>query len=719
MLRAAREILMPVQIRPVEEPVEKGSHMFLGLGIDTGGTYTDAVIYDFEKGSIEASAKSVTDKNNLVESITNALDGLPEGFYENIKAVSLSTTLATNACVEGKGGRSKLILIGCDEKIVRLYGAEYGLPDFEDIIFLKGGHDQKGNVISEPDWDHLHNEVEKCRHRTDSFAVVEIWGMNNSDFEKKTKMLIRDRTGGNVVCGHELTAKINLLKRAASALLNAQLIPLITGFLEAIKKSLISRGINAPIAIVRGDGSLMQESFAAEHPVETVLCGPAASVEGGINLTGEKNCIVVDMGGTTSDMAIVKDHMPKLADEGAVVGKWRTGTHSMMIDTIGLGGDSRISFDRNANLVIGPERSMPICMAASKWPVIKECLNRILKEKRKYYFPLCEFMYISGDMDNRENYNTAETELLEMLKSGPIDIETLTRKFGDTTMARFEEGLYKQGMIMRIGLTPTDLMHVNGDFVKFDADAASAGAGCLANQVDMTVSRLIALVYGNLRERLFLNIAKVLIEDEDQSLIKEGMNSQLTDVLLNGFRKAMDVENGNGHAFLNTFNTGYTLVGIGAPVHVFLPEVAKAMGTGCVIPEYAHVANAAGAITANIRTVKTVRIVPEYTPSGISGYNLFSQKGGSCFKDYEEALNAAARKAEEEAAESARARGAYSISVKVEIYENKADVPIAFAEGFEPEDRDDKTPETDSFLVETLVTATALGKPAWEGIKTS
>lgn len=693
--------------------------MFLGLGIDTGGTYTDTVVYDFENETIIASAKAITDKNNLVNSITNALDSLPQKYFNDIKAISLSTTLATNACVEGKGGQSKLILIGCDKKIVELYGHEYGLPDSDNIIFIDGGHDQMGNIIKQPDWAYLKQKINKCKNHVDSFAVVEIWGMNNSDFEKKTKQIIQEQTGKNVVCGHELTAKINLLKRAASALLNAQLIPLISGFLQAIKQSLVSRGINAPIAILRGDGSLMQESFAAQHPVETILSGPAASVEGGINLTDEKNCIVVDMGGTTSDMAIVKDYMPKLADEGAVVGKWRTGTHSIMIDTIGLGGDSRINFDRNVKLVIGPGRAMPICIAASQWPSIKKHLKKILAEKRKYYYPLCEFLYLSEETSNSENYNSDERELLGMLKHGPIDIETLTRKFGDTTMTRFEDGLYKQGVIMRIGLTPTDFMHIKGDFVEYDVEAASIAAECFANQVDMTVNKLIDCVYESLKEKLFLNITKILIEDEDRTLLKDGMSSQLTNILLDGFRKKMNFNKGYRHNFVNTFKTSYTLVGIGAPIHVFLPEVAKTMGTKCVIPNYASVANAVGAITANIRTAKTVSIMPEYTPSGISGYNVFSQGVRTNYKDYEDALKGAEIKASDAAAQSAQARGANNLSIKVEKFENKVDIPIAFAKGFEPENEEEEIPESDTFLIETTITATAFGKPAWEGLNPS
>ncbi|MBN2881884.1 MAG: hydantoinase/oxoprolinase family protein, partial [Clostridia bacterium] len=306
--------------------------MSLGLGIDTGGTYTDAVIYDFKNNQIKAVSKTLTAKQDLEGCIGRTLDGLPVDLLAEVKAVSLSTTLATNACIEGRGERAKLILIGCDRKVAVSYGAEYGLPPADEIIFLDGGHDRKGNVVAEPDWEYLRNEITKHDKEYNSYAVVEIWGMNNCDFEIKTRDYISEWTGKRIICGHELTAKLNLFKRAASALLNAQLIPLVSEFMDSIKKNLSFRGIEAPLTIMRGDGSLMSEEFAREKPVETLLCGPAASIEGGLNLTGEENCVVIDMGGTTSDMAIIKNSVPGIAEDGAVVGKWRTGTHSILIE---------------------------------------------------------------------------------------------------------------------------------------------------------------------------------------------------------------------------------------------------------------------------------------------------------------------------------------------------------------------------------------------------
>ncbi|MBN2557939.1 MAG: hydantoinase/oxoprolinase family protein, partial [Clostridia bacterium] len=613
--------------------------MAIGLGIDTGGTYTDAVVYDFDARKLIGVSKSVTTKEDLVGCIGAALDGLPGGLPGKIDAVSLSTTLATNACIEGKGGRARLVLIGSDEKAAASYGAEYGLPPVKEIIFLSGGHDQKGNVVREPDWDFLKRKIDGSADETDSYAVVEIWGMNNCDFENEAKRLISGWTGRKVVCGHELTARINLMKRAASALLNAQLIPLIGDFLKAIKKSLADRGINAPIAIVRGDGSLMNEEFAMERPVETLLCGPAASVEGGIILSGEKDCLIIDMGGTTSDMALVKNHLPRLAEEGAVVGKWRTGTHSIMIDTIGLGGDSRIAFGRDYSIELGFGRVAPLCWAAGRWPGVKARIREIHAAGKKYYYPLCEFLYLTGTIPGGSYYKPAEKALAKALADGPVDILRLSEDFGEPLVSYGMNRLEKHGVISRIGLTPTDIMHIRGEFTSWDAESAALGLACLAFQTDRTSAEIMDTVYEAIKERMFLNISKTLIEDEDRTLLKDGMSGQLRDVLLNGFRKARRTREGRPaeeHVFFSSLTTPFTLVGIGAPIHVFLRDVAAAMGTSCVIPENAHVANAIGAITGSIRTEKKVPVVPNYSSVGITGYSVFPGSGKADFKNYDE-----------------------------------------------------------------------------------
>ncbi|MDX1358207.1 MAG: hydantoinase/oxoprolinase family protein [Clostridia bacterium] len=701
--------------------------MSIGLGIDTGGTYTDAVIYDFKSDKILDSNKSLTIKDNLVGCIGNALDGLDSGLLAEVEAVSLSTTLATNACIEGKGGHAKLILIGCDRSVAEAYGAEYGLPPANEIIFLDGGHDMKGNVISVPDWQYLESEVTKPGASVDSYAIVEIWGMNNCDFEKYAKSMILELTGKKVVCGHELTAKINLLKRAASALLNAQLIPLIGEFLLAIKDSLAQRNIEAPIAIVRGDGSLMSEEFAFDHPVETLLCGPAASIEGGINLSGKKDGVIIDMGGTTSDMAIVRNNVPRLADEGAVVGKWRTGTHSILIETMGLGGDSRIAFDDEGGLTVGPGRVAPLAWAADEWPVMTWKIKKAFSEKKKYFFPVCEFFYLAKDISNTNTLTQEEITITDLLRREPCSLTEISRRLNSSLVDTNTERLEKKGIIARIGLTPTDLMHIKGDFILWNKEAASVGAACLAYQLDTDINSLVNDVYEMIKEKLFIKIAKTLIEDEDKSLLKDGLSEQLKSVLVNGFRKARKNAMGRiaeEHNFYSGITTPFSLVGIGAPAHVFLPDVADAMKTECLIPEYAHVANAVGAITGSIRAESVITVNPNYSPSGVFGYTVFTKTGKADFIKYEKAVEHARDYAGTEAYDTAVSKGGKDIETSISVFENSAVVSAAGSGGVNcgtldkckgcPGNSYECEETSNVILIETRIVATAVGKPSWD-----
>ncbi|MCR3923300.1 MAG: hydantoinase/oxoprolinase family protein, partial [Firmicutes bacterium] len=378
--------------------------MRIGIGIDTGGTYTDAVIYDFDTKKILSSAKSLTTKEDLAVGIGNALDELPALVLQDAAIVSLSTTLATNACVEEKGGRGKLIFIGADEDVVVRTGQSYGLPLAQEIYFLDGEVNLMGDVVREPDWHVFLEDSKDWISDADAIAVVQQLGIRNSETERKVKELISKEYELDVICGYELFSDLNYIKRGASTLLNARLIPVIDEFLKAIKLSLEKRKIYAPVVIVRSDGSLMSESFTTVRPVETLLCGPAASVMGGVELTGEEDCLIVDMGGTTTDMAIVRNGVPVKAKDGVNVGKWQTFVKAVYIDTFGLGGDSSIRMDRQGSLVLGSSRVVPLSILADRWPIVVEKLKALVKSRMKSVNPLHEFFYLVKEIGSNAKY---------------------------------------------------------------------------------------------------------------------------------------------------------------------------------------------------------------------------------------------------------------------------------------------------------------------------
>lgn len=636
--------------------------MRLGIGIDTGGTYTDAVLYDFESKTILYSAKSLTTKEDLAMGIGGALDGLPADLLQKAEIVSLSTTLATNACVEEKGGRGKLVFIGGDEDVILRTGQSYGLPDNSEIFFLDGEVDYRGQVTREPDWDAFIDDSRKWISDADAVAVVQQLGVRNSSTEQKAKELITSVYGLNTICGYELFSDLNYIKRGASTLLNARLIPVIKEFLDAIKVSLLKRGIHAPVVIVRSDGTLMSETFTTIRPVETLLCGPAASVMGGMELTGEEDCLIVDMGGTTTDIAIVKDAVPVKAHDGVKVGKWQTFVKAVYIDTFGLGGDSRVLVDNSGTLSLDTARVIPLCIAAAKNPEMKTKLKRLSRSSRATHEPQHEFFFLVKDIENDPRYDGDEQLICNALKErGPLiyaeAADALGKKFFSSRITRLE----REGVIMRAGLTPTDMMHYKGDFDFFDGEASQLALDYLSHRLQTPQQVLADTVYDLVKERLYFNIVRMLLEDQYPDYKRDGLDFHMERMIHNSWKQWKDPDQKN---FLQvSFRMPATLVGVGAPIHLFLPDVAAALGTKSVIPENAGVANAVGAIVGNVSATVEIDVKPD--PDG--GFIVFGKHENAYTLNYDEAIDLATKEAKRAAVEEAKKRGAsgdISISTK-------------------------------------------------------
>lgn len=621
--------------------------MRYGIGIDTGGTYTDAVLYSFEDKSILHAAKALTTRQDLSLGIGRALDGLPRELVQQAGLVSLSTTLATNACVEDKGGRAKLIFIGLYPKTVEELGPSYGLPPAGEIAFLEGGSSMHGEV-DEPNWEVLLDDKKDWFSDAEAVGVVELLAMKNPAVEQKAKALVAERFHLPVFCGHELFSDLNSLQRGAGTLLNARLIPVIESFLNAIKQALSSRGITAPVVIVRSDGSLMSEGFTTVRPVETLLCGPAASVMGGIVLSGEQDCIVVDMGGTTTDIALVQDGVPLKAEDGVTVGKWRTYVKGVYIHTFGLGGDSIIGYDNWGRMTLGPQRAIPLCIAASQWPSVKADLSKLITSKKQSSFPLHAFFMLIRDISHNPGYSAIERDFCHALADGPLSYEDAAAAISCDVYNFDMSRLEKEGVVSRIGLTPTDIMHIRGDFTRFDAEAAHLGAAYVAACLDVSPEALVEMVYDWVKERLYSAIVTMLLEDKIPTLKQAGNGEGLEKLL----QESWALAKAPGHkGFVDIrLTTPAALVGIGAPIHIFLPDVARALGTRCVIPPHADVANALGAIVGHISATRETEVRFEYDEYGVGIYTVF---GGSRVHHTSEE-GEAIRIAREEAASSAR-----------------------------------------------------------------
>lgn len=326
------------------------------IGIDTGGTYTDAVLLDTElQGTecIKRKAKAPTTHEHLEEGIRNSIVSLrlSESDIRKIEKVVLSTTLATNAVVEDKIGRIGLLLMG---------GVPAGELATKEMVLIEGKVNIKGRIIRDIDKEEVKRAVRTLLPRVESFAVSCQASVKNPILEQKVKSVIQSVCDRPVVCGHELVSELGYLERTNTAVVNAGLLPIIDNFVRAIKTILEEQKMDVPVFVVKGDGTITKIDSICNTPIDTVLSGPAASIIGAINLTGVKNAIVADMGGTTTDIGIVRNKRVNLSREGAVVGDWKIRIKSAQLYTYGLGGDSAINV-HDGKFEVGPERTLPSC----------------------------------------------------------------------------------------------------------------------------------------------------------------------------------------------------------------------------------------------------------------------------------------------------------------------------------------------------------------------
>lgn len=627
--------------------------MLLGLGIDTGGTFTDGVIYDFDEGKVLQRAKRQTTPFRLSDGVEALMDALDAEKLKQLRLVALSTTLATNACVENRGSRVALFLLGYDPGLVERLKGEYGLDAARHIIVAPGAHTQRGDLAQHPDYEALMEQARAVAGTVDAFGISEYWGVRNPEFEKELKKRLRAEFDLPVAAAHELTVEINSMRRAATTLLNARLTPLIDELMRAVRAAMRQKGIFAPLMIVRGDGSLMTDAFAAEYPVETLLSGPASSVTGAMRLSGYSDMIAVDIGGTTTDLAMVRGGLTQMSSDGVDVGAWRTGTRAIQIKTIGLGGDSAVDRDERGNLTLGPERALPLCALAKEYPRVAEVLEAVEQDGSYQSYYRGTFYKILRRPDENMELNDHERRLLAALKDGPLSVDELARAVGSRPYFIYSDRLEKLGILIQSKITPTDVMTLRGDFDQFDRRAARLGLSILSFQMDMETEALMDKIMDMASERLYRVIAGFVLERR----LKKPLNEPVS-MGLGYFGAGDEVE--------VSFKVRLPLVGIGAPTGVMLPYAAKKLGAECLLPQDFDVANAVGAITGSVVVEETVVIKPRYDVSGITGYTAHSSEERMECEDEEQAMDWARRQARQIVAQKAQAMGAESFEITVE-----------------------------------------------------
>ncbi len=575
------------------------------LGIDTGGTYTDAVIFSQQDGVI-AKAKSLTTRHDLAVGIAGAVGAVLQQSAvspKSISLVSLSTTLATNALVEGQGGRAALVMIGFSPEDLKRDGLGEALGN-DPVVFLPGGHNVHGHETP-LDMTALELALPQLASSVSSISVAGYFSVRNPAHEVRVRDLIRSRTGLPVTCSHELSSKLGGPRRALTTLLNSRLVSMIDRLIGACEGFLLECGIGAPLMVVRGDGALISAAQARLRPIETILSGPAASLVGAHYLTGLDDAVVSDIGGTTTDVAVMEDGRPRLDGEGAVVGGFRTMVEAVAMRTFGLGGDSEVRInDRSlsASIELGPRRVLPLSLAAHLY---EDCIVPALEKQLRGAHPGrhdAKFAIRTGVPQSlASGLQPSECSLYERIGALPI---TLNELLITTAQKATLDRLVARGLAHIIGITPSDAMHGLDRQSQWNAMAARLGLEIAARTKDGS-GRAIATS----AEEMALKIVSRMTRQSSEAILTAClMRDQVFDVdpaLSTPLDRSLERKGG---IVRFAVSLDRPLIGLGASAPVYYPAIAGMLSVEVVIPAHADVANAVGAVVGQVRETVAVFI---------------------------------------------------------------------------------------------------------------
>jgi N-methylhydantoinase A/oxoprolinase/acetone carboxylase beta subunit len=631
------------------------------LGVDTGGTYTDAVILDEATNRILGKAKALTSRHDLAVGIGQAVDAALSAAgvtAADVALVSLSTTLATNALVEGQGARVALVFIGFDSGDLGRGGLTEALKG-DPVLQLAGGHTHAGTEAAVLDMAALESAVCALGDEVSGFAVAASFATRNPAHELAARDLIRRVTGRPVTCSHELSANLNGPKRALTAVLNARLIGMIDRLVAACERHLSAVGIEAPLMVVRGDGALISAAMVRERPIETILSGPAASIVGARWLTGASDALVSDIGGTTTDVALLRDGLPEIDPEGARVGGFRTMVEAVAMRTTGLGGDSEVHLvteGLKGGLRLGPRRLMPVSLLAMDHrEMVQVALDRWLSNEAV------------GEMDGRfvvpmrgqrGGLTARELTVLDRIDRPMPMAAALTSRLEVAALER----LVARGLVMVSGVTPSDAAHVLGRLDAWDAEAA------------MKALRLIARRRNGAGERFAIG------PEELASAVVDQLTAQTVDCLLEAAFAEDPAFSGESaetlarhplvHAGLDQhrgvvevgLRLGVPVIGLGASAPSYYGAVGQRLGCQMILPEHAGVANAIGAVAGQV----TQRVSAVVSSPAEGRFVAHLAAGPTTYPSAEAALRAVETALQDEASARARAAGAVDLRLSVD-----------------------------------------------------
>jgi N-methylhydantoinase A/oxoprolinase/acetone carboxylase beta subunit len=641
---------------------QNSSQEALVLGIDTGGTYTDGVLLEYHSRKVLATHKSLTTKRDFSIGIEQVIENIHIQDPSAVKMVSISTTLATNAIAEGKGKRVALLLIGYDPELITAFqmGQRFSTPDY---YYFAGGHDLYGNQKEPLDLPGILAKVNQIKNQVDAIAVSSYFSPLNPEHENRAQAAIASICDLPIVLGHQLSTKLGSVERATTAALNASLLAVLQDFIIAVRNAMERRKIDAPLMVVRGDGTLISDEFAAHSPVETIHSGPAASAIGGRFISQLDDALVLDIGGTTTDIALVQGGQVAISEEGATVSSYKTAVKAANLLSIGLGGDSYITSGREKEIHLGPERVVPLSYLAAQHPQIRNRLQTLSRRSWTQSAPeWLEYWFLLREPRDESRTNSPrEKALIDLLRQGPLPLAEIVKRLDLLHAAQLgADELLRQEVIGKSGLTPTDLLHAEGRYAPWDAEAASLALKVFCRYHFLEPKQFVQQVWSQMTEMIVRAVITFLTGKKFRDAVQPG-----DDIGHWFFENSLS----HSHPQLDTtFRLRHPIIGIGAPAEIFLKDVAEVLHTELVLPDHYQVANAVGAIAGSVMVTEEVLIYPRLSEQGLDviGYFVQSNNGRQEYNDLEQALDFARTWSRERAHTAALRAGAGNPQVTIE-----------------------------------------------------
>jgi len=321
-----------------------------------------------------------------------------------------------------------------------------------------------------------------------------------------------------------------------------------------------------------------------------------------------------------------------------------------------LGGDTAVHYDAGG-VYLEEHRIIPLSVAADKYPHIMENLRGLPQSRKKFRSFAYEHYVSVKNIKESVRHTEREKEICASLEENPIMEKELTiraQRLGvnDIELSR----LIKEGVIQVIGLTPTDIMHIRGDFEGFATRAAILVAEYIARELKISVDELCGNIYDKVKQRMYGSIVKALLENKSGSYIDKELEESIERMISESYEEVSS-------AFQDvpiklTYQTSFSLTGVGAPTHIFLGDIASLLGTKAVLPKHHEVANALGAIVSNVQATCVVEIRPSAKPDGSVYYSVFGIEENRSFGGMEKAEEYARVQAELGARNEVIMRGA-------------------------------------------------------------